>query len=288
MFRKLLIQFVALIFALILSIFAIGQLITGSASTAVGSLSADFPVNAVKIPVNSETNVHGWLAPGVSGNGVVLLAHSMRSNRLEMLSRARFLYEQGIGVLLIDLQAHGESPGKRITFGDQESASVEAAMTYLNQAFPLERKAAIGVSLGAAAIVLAKSPLKLDAVILESLHPTIEEAVENRLRLHFGKYGSILVPVLLSQLSFYLDIPARELSPITYINDLNTPLLLIAGTEDAHTTLSETERLFLAAREPKEKWIIPGAGHFNMHNYAGKEYEQRVLSFLAPYLITNH
>lgn len=273
--------------AIILSLFAIGQLITGSASTAVGSLSADFPVDTVKIPVNSEIDVHGWLAPGVTGSGIVLLVHSMRSNRLEMLSRARFLYERGIGVLLIDLQAHGESPGKRITFGARESESVDAAVTFLHETFPHERKAAIGVSLGAAAIVLANKPLNLDAIILESLHPTIEEAVENRLKLHFGKYGSKLLPVLLSQLSFYLDIPSSELSPISRINDLNTPLLLIAGTDDAHTTLSESERLFLAAREPKDIWIIPGAGHFNMHSYAGKEYEQRVLSFLSPYLFTN-
>ncbi len=274
--------------ATILSVFAIGQLITGSASTAVGSLSADFPVDTVRIRVNSEMNVHGWLAPGVTGRGIVLLVHSMRSNRLEMLSRARFLYEQGIGVLLIDLQAHGESPGKRITFGARESESVDAAVAFLHKTFPSERKAAIGVSLGAAAIVLAKKPLNLDAIILESLYPTIEEAVENRLKLHFGKYGSKLLPILLSQLSFYLDIPSSELSPISRINNLNTPLLLIAGTNDAHTTLSESERLFLAAREPKDIWIIPGAGHFNMHSYAGKEYEQRVLYFLSPYLFSNN
>lgn len=288
MLRKLLIQLLSLLFAIILVFFGIGQLITGSASTAVGSLSADFPVENIQIPVNFETDVHGWLAPGVTGNGVVLLVHSMRSNRLEMLSRARFLYELGIGVLLIDLQAHGESSGKRITFGARESASVEAAVAFLHQTFPYERKAAIGVSLGAAAIVLAKQPLRLDAVILESLHPTIEEAVDNRLKLHFGEYGSILLPVLLSQLSFYLDIPTDELSPITRINDLNTPLLLIAGTEDAHTTVSETERLFLAAREPKDIWVIPGAGHFNMHNYAGKEYEERVSAFLYQYIRRNN
>ena len=238
--------------------------------------------------MNSETIVHGWLAHGVPGNGVVLLVHSMRSNRLEMLSRARFLYERGVGVLLIDLQAHGESSGNRITFGARESKSVEATMAFIHQTFPYERKAAIGVSLGAAAIVLAKQSLGLDAVILESLHPTIEEAVNNRLKLHFGDYGSVLLPVLLSQLSFYLDVPISELSPITHINDLNTPLLLIAGTDDAHTTVSETERLFLAAREPKELWIVPGAGHFNMHSYAGKKYEDRVISFLSQYLYKNN
>jgi pimeloyl-ACP methyl ester carboxylesterase len=282
--RRLLVQILSITTAIIISLFVIGQLLTGPASTAVGTLSTDFPAKPVQFPVNAESPVHGWLVNGEPGNGVVLLAHSIRSNRLEMLSRARFLKEQGYSVLLIDLQAHGESPGKRITFGARESESIAAAITFLRETFPHEKIGAIGVSLGAAAIVLAKHTIKLDAVILESLHPTIEEAVENRLKLHFGEYGSALLPLILFQFSFYLDIPIDELSPITEIDNLNTPLLLISGTNDAHTTLPETERLFAAAREPKEIWIIPGAGHFNMHSYAGKTYENRILDFLYQYL----
>lgn len=282
--RRLLVQILSITTAIIISLFVIGQLLTGPASTAVGTLSTDFPAKPVQFPVNAESPVHGWLVYGEPGNGVVLLAHSIRSNRLEMLSRARFLKEQGYSVLLIDLQAHGESPGKRITFGARESESIAAAVTFLRETFPHEKIGAIGVSLGAAAIVLAKHTIKLDAVILESLHPTIEEAVENRLKLHFGEYGSALLPLILFQFSFYLDIPIDELSPITEIDNLNTPLLLISGTNDAHTTLPETERLFAAAREPKEIWIIPGAGHFNMHSYAGRTYENRILDFLYQYL----
>ncbi|MGH8685517.1 MAG: alpha/beta hydrolase, partial [Nitrosospira sp.] len=187
-------------------------------------------------------------------------------------------------VLLIDLQAHGETPGDRITFGARESEDVEASVAYLRENFPSERIAAIGVSLGAAAIVLAQHALRLDAVVLESLHPTIEEAVENRLRLHLGEFGPTLSPLLLSQLSFRLDILPGELSPITRIGNLNAPLLLISGTDDQHTKVAETRRLFDAARQPKEMWIVPGGGHFNMHAYAGKEYEDRILDFLERYL----
>ena len=143
---------------------------------------------------------------------------------------------------------------------------------------------AIGASLGAAAIVLAQQNLKLDAVILESLHPTLEEAVDNRLKLHFGDQGSILLPLMLWQLSFYLDVSLDALSPITRINNLSAPVLFISGTHDVHTTQTETERLFDAARFPKELWIVPGARHFNMHSYVGREYEQRVSDFLSYYL----
>ncbi|GJL72422.1 MAG: esterase [Nitrosomonas sp.] len=282
--RRFLIQILSVTAAILISLLVIGQLLTGPASTAVGTLVTDFPAKPVQFPADAEFPVHGWLVYGEPDKGVVLLIHSIRSNRLEMLSRARFLNERGYSVLLIDLQAHGESPGKRITFGARESESVDAAVAFLRETFPREKIGAIGVSLGAAAIVLAKHAIKLDAVILESLHPTVEEAVENRLKLHFGEYGSALLPLILFQFSFYLDIPIGELSPITEIDNLNTPLLLISGTNDAHTTLPETERLFAAAREPKEIWIIPGAGHFNMHSYAGRAYEDRILAFLFQYL----
>jgi pimeloyl-ACP methyl ester carboxylesterase len=270
--------------AITLMLFSLGPLLTAPAPTAVSTLSADFPVESVEIPSQQGVTVHGWLTRGKPGGGVLLLVHSMRSNRMEMLSRARFLKDQGYSVLFIDLQAHGETAGDHITFGLREAENVEASVAFLRKIFPSEQVGAIGASLGAAAIVLAQQNLKLDAVILESLHPTIEEAVDNRLKLHFGDHGSILLPLMLWQLSFYLDVSLDALSPITRINNFNAPVLFISGTHDVHTTQPETERLFDAARFPKELWIVPGARHFNMHSYAGREYEQRVSDFLSYYL----
>ena len=123
---------------------------------------------------------------------MVLLVHSIRSNRVEMLSRARFLNEQGYGTLLIDLQAHGETPGDRITFGARESEDVEAAAAYLRNTVSRRTAWCHRRFVGAAAIVLAKPPLRLDVVVLESIHPTIREAVENRLRLHLGQSARYL------------------------------------------------------------------------------------------------
>ncbi|KIO48225.1 esterase [Nitrosospira sp. NpAV] len=291
--RWILIGISACVTVIIITAVGVGELLTGAAPTSVDSLSgpvsSDFPVESVQIPLaassrDADSSVHGWLKRGAHGGGMILLVHSIRSNRVEMLSRAKFLNGQGYGVLLIDLQAHGETPGERITFGVLESEDVEAAVAYLRENFPSERIAAIGVSLGAAAIALASHPLRLDAVVLESLHPTIEEAVENRLKLHLGEFGPMFSPLLLWQLSYRLNISPEALNPITRIGELNTPLLLISGTDDRHTTMAETKRLFDAARQPKEMWIVPGGGHFNMHAYAGKEYEDRILNFLESYM----
>lgn len=287
MLRKIVISMIALAIIMLITMFSVGSILTSPATTAVAVLSADFPVESVKIPTTDQSSVHGWLTRGKLGGGAVLLVHSMRSNRLEMLSRARFLRNQGYSVLFIDLQAHGETAGDRITFGLKEAENVVAAIAYLRKIFPGERLAAIGTSLGAAAIVLAKQDLRLNAVILESLHPTIEEAIDNRLKLHLGEYGSLLLPLMLWQLSFNLNTPLDELSPIKRIGKLHAPVLFIAGTHDAHTTPLETERLYAAANAPKELWIVPGARHFNMHIYAGRAYEEYVIDFLAQYM-RNH
>jgi fermentation-respiration switch protein FrsA (DUF1100 family) len=296
MYRRLLISLFACLVLLILAAAGVSELLGGAAPTAVSTLSTGFPAEPVRIPVrtaadgdggdpvNAGRSVHGWLARGARGGGMVLLVHSIRSNRVEMLSRARFLKGNGYGTLLIDLQAHGETPGERITFGAREAEDVEAALGFLRNSFPSEKIAAIGVSLGAAAIVLARPGFRLNAVILESMHPTIEEAVENRLRLHLGDSGPMLSPLLLSLLSYRLNLSPSELNPISRISDLDAPLLLISGTDDRHTKVAETGRLFDAARQPKEIWIVPGGGHFNMHAYAGREYEDRIFGFLERYM----
>ncbi|GKS68714.1 esterase [Nitrosomonas sp. PY1] len=285
--HKLLLGILALIVIIAILLFLLIALLTNPVPTSVSALSIDLPVESVQVPMEENSLVRGWLSYGEPGKGVILLAHSMRSNRVEMLSRARFLRDRGYTTLMIDLHAHGETPGEKITFGSRESENVLAAAKYLRKKFPQERIGALGASLGGAAIILAKPHLLFDAVILESVHATLEEAINNRLKLHLGEYGSLLSPIVLFQFSFFLDVPITELDPISQITHLNAPVFFISGTDDAHTTPSEVERMYTTAIEPKELWIVPGAKHFNMHTYAGKMYEERITEFFEFYL-QNH
>jgi pimeloyl-ACP methyl ester carboxylesterase len=75
------------------------------------------------------------------------------------------LHAHGFAVLLFDFQAHGESPGRRITFGHLEAMDAAAALDFLEQRLPRERVGAIGASLGGAAAVLADPPLRVDALV---------------------------------------------------------------------------------------------------------------------------
>lgn len=260
-----------------------GEILTRPATRIVGEAPMDLRADSVRLPVSSIESVAGWFVMG-QGRGAVLLLHGVRADRTQMLGRARLLQAAGYSVLLIDLPAHGESSGERVTFGAREGAGVSAALRYLQERLPEERVGVLGVSLGAASLVLSRPSPPPSAVILESMYPSITEAVANRLVMRLGSIGHLVAPLLLWQLPMLSGITAEQLRPLAAISELRTPLLIAAGTDDRHTTWLETERIFSAANEPKELWAVRGAAHVDLHSYDPATYKARILTFFAKHL----
>ncbi len=226
----------------------------------------------------------GWDVPAAgtyadSPLGVVVLLHGIRGHRAVMVPRARFLAKAGYASVLLDLQGHGESGGERITLGDQERYSAAAAVRHARASYPTLPVALIGVSLGGVAAALA-SPLGVDAMVLESVYPDIESAIEHRVAARLGPLAAIPAALLLAQVEPRLGIERSALRPVDRIAYVDAPLMVLSGANDPHTPAEETERLFAAARDPKELWLVPDAQHVDLHRAAGPEYERRILAFL--------
>jgi fermentation-respiration switch protein FrsA (DUF1100 family) len=266
-------------------VLALGDAMTRPAMREAGEPPAGLGASAVRIPTAAGSSVAGWFAPGLPGRGAVLLLHGVRGSRRAMTSRALVLHRMGIATLAIDLPGHGESPAPRITFGANESHGAAAALAWLARSCPGERVGAIGVSLGAASLVLARPEPAPAAVVLESMYPTIEEAVADRLASHVGAPAAMLAPALLWQMPWRLGVTTAQLHPIDVLPSLHSPLLIAAGDVDRHTTLAETQRLFDAARgDPKSLWIVKGAAHVDLHAFAREDYERRVGGFMREAL----
>jgi fermentation-respiration switch protein FrsA (DUF1100 family) len=132
--------------------------------------------------------------------------------------------------------------------------------------------------------LLADPPLDVEAMVLEEVYPTIEDALADRLRLQYGEGGGLLVPLFTWQMPLRLNIDANSLRPLEHIAAIRVPKLLIAGSLDLHTTLAESNRMYAAAAEPKEYWVVAGAGHQDIHRLHADAYETRVLAFFAHWL----
>jgi pimeloyl-ACP methyl ester carboxylesterase len=246
-------------------------------------LPAGVPAQVVSVPGPGYAVAGWWLNQG--GNSpVVLLLHSIRADRSSMLSRAKLLLGHGFSVLLVDLQGHGETPGTAITLGSRESADVRAALLWLKRAAPSRRIGVIGRSLGGAAVLLGPQPSGFDAVVLEAVYPRVAGAIENRIRIRYGPLAPVLAPLLLVQLRPRLHVSPRDLEPIRSIGRLGSPVLVVAGSRDQHTTLAESEELFGAAVQPKRLWVVTGARHQDFLTFDPRGYDSEVVGFLLEYL----
>ncbi len=262
----------------------VGELLTRPATQAIGPPPRDLGAVAIELPAGRTGRVAGWFVQGRPGAGVVLLLHGVRANRRQMLGRARFLKAAGYSTLLIDLPAHGESAGDRITFGARESHGVASALDYLRQRLPHEKIAVIGISLGAASLVLARERPPLSAVVLESMYPTVTDAVASRLAIRLGAAGEVLTPLLLWQLPVRLGVPVSALRPIDRVSTLGALLLIASGTADRHTPWPQTQQLFARAGAPKALWGLEDVAHVDLHRALPRAYEQRIVAFLAATL----
>jgi pimeloyl-ACP methyl ester carboxylesterase len=250
----------------------------------VGAPPVELGARAVSFTSLSGRPVSGWLIPG-TGAAAVLLLHGSGGERRSLMGRARFLHEAGYTVLSIDLQGSGESPGTHETLGFLESLDAQAAVTYLRTALGARRVGLIGFSLGGAAALLGpQGPVAADALVLEAVYPTIEEALANRIRLRLGPWSGWLYPFFTWQIRPRLGLAPADLRPIERIGAVTVPVFVIGGRADRHTTPAETRRLYAAAPEPKRLWLVPGAVHGDLYAAAPLEYQRRVLAFLAAAL----
>lgn len=281
--KFLLIASIAVLLGVVL-IYMAGGFLSAPQQHSVGDPPDDWAAEKVLLPKLDGNEVSGWFAQGRRSDAAILLLHSVRSDRREMMGRAEFLLAAGYSVFLIDMQAHGETLGKQITFGHRESEDVHTALNFLRGKPGIRKVGVIAVSLGGAAALLGKSPVDADAVILEAVYSSIEQAVKNRLSIRLGDIGGVLSPLLTWQIGPRLSLTTEELSPLDAIERLKSPVLIIAGDEDRHTLLEESQRLYQQAGEPKQLWVVEGASHQNFHLFAQEEYEKRVLAFFQRYL----
>lgn len=251
----------------------------------VGPPPTVLDAQTVTFPSDSGTTISAWYhAPRVGAPSIVL-SHGVRGSKAHVAERARFLRDAGYGLLLYDARGHGESFASSITFGFLESHDARAAVEFTRSKVPRSRVGFIGPSLAGASALLGPEPLEVDALVLEAVYPTLEHAIRNRIAIRLGRtLAPPLTHLLMWQVEPRLGFDPYSLNPIERIGQASAPILLVAGSEDRHTTLAESRALFDAAPDGTELWVVEGAAHESFHRFAGAEYERRILDFFQRHL----
>jgi len=172
--------------------------------------------------------------------------------------------------------------------GKLELLDFAAAVSYLKESRPrcAARLGVFGLSMGAAvaAMGLAAHP-EFKAAVVESPFADFRE-VGGRwawMKFRVPFFPVITLLMALARLrSGHSDIDTY--SPENYLPKARVPLLMIAGERDELMPPEDVRRLFAAAREPKEFWLVPGAVHAKCRETAPADYDARVAAFLRTHL----
>ena len=217
----------------------------------------------------------GWYIPPSNG-AVIMLVPGLGGARDGMLGDAAILARHSYGLLMYDAR-QCNVPGAKGTLGYVETNELLGAVEYLSRRDPSLYIGALGFSEGGTIVIRgAARDERVRAVVAEGGFHDLAQHVW-----HGNQVSWVRQMVEAQVLMFYrLDtgIDPAQVSPATDISRISPrPVLLIYGEHEAER--GGAERLFNAAREPKQMWIVPGAGHGGYIGAAPQEYEQRVVTF---------
>jgi dipeptidyl aminopeptidase/acylaminoacyl peptidase len=228
----------------------------------------------------------GWLVkPAHVGkrSPAIILCHGVGANRSDFTELAASLAKRGYFVLQFDFRAHGESGGSRTSLGYHEQKDIIAALQFLKTHTEIdpERIGIYGFSLGGASAILAAAKTgAFSALVADSAFTSLRDQAREAITgfYHLPSFPFLHLAVLGYELYFQTRVDA--IAPVQVIAAIApTPILIIAGEGDALISADNGRKLFAAAKEPKQLWVIMGADHGGKLSAAGDEYEKRMGEF---------
>lgn len=259
------------------------------------------PFTEVWFTTQDGLRLHGWFIPfrgvpapasdagdwGPPGKGTVIFCHGRFGSKDPDLEYVPWFYEAGYHVFMFDFRGHGRSHGQYCSYGYFEKWDLMAAVALL-KAKGQGPIGVLGFSLGGAvAIYTAARMPDLACVVSDcgfvEIKKTMVAGAKDK------DYPPVLAETLYALVLWlagrWLGCNLQEADPIRWVEKISPrPLFLINGGRDQYAATADVQRLFAAAGEPKELWIVPEAEHRRVDDVRPKEYKERLLAFFERHL----
>ncbi|UCH52109.1 MAG: alpha/beta hydrolase [Chloroflexota bacterium] len=205
----------------------------------------------------------GWFIPNESARGVILFCHGNAGNISHRLESIEIFHRLGLEVFIFDYRGYGQSEGKPNEHGTYKDA--EAAWQYLIEECQVSPNEVIvfGRSLGGAVASWLAQSHTPKALVLESTFVSLPDIATK------------LYPYLPVRLLLRFEYNTAE-----YLRRVDCPVLIVHSRDDEIMPLSQGQRLFEMAKEPKRFLEISGT-HNEGFITSGKHYENGLNVFIS-------
>jgi pimeloyl-ACP methyl ester carboxylesterase len=194
----------------------------------------------------------------------------------------------GFNVIMIDQRAHGESEGRTISFGYNESADVIGWVNYVREHYGNEREVMLfGISMGAATVLLASCRNELpDNVVCAIADCPFASAkkivtkvmkdlkISSRIIYPFARLGAIV----------FGDFDPKKSDAEAAVKNLKIPLILIHGEADDFVPCDMSRDIQKASGGKITLHTVPGAAHGVSYLVDMPSYENIFIDFCKKHV----
>lgn len=239
-------------------------------------------IEAISFQTENNITLNGWYLPGTNGAGIIALPGAW-GNANTMDEEMRFLHEAGYSVMTYETRICGNPPSQT-SLGYTEKADLKIALDLMSQRPEVDpnRIGVFGHSMGGAtAIMVAAEDKRIKALVATGNYGDLA------LDIRGGEHESLISRWTRSWIMRFYEwetgVEIEKVSPLNVIGEISPrAVLLMHGSEEIAESMGMEQ--FEAAHEPKELWIVPGAGHGGYLETAPDEYVSRTLQFFETYL----
>ena len=213
--------------------------------------------------------IPAWYMPANAINNndeVILLVHGRTASRHEGMRYAKAIIDAGYSVLAIDLRHPRQDPNIISTMGYHEQKDVIAALDYLENIKGFDSIGVMGFSMGAAISIkaMAQDP-RIKVGVFSGGYANSMDALSEQAKTLYGLPRYPLMPLVELFFEWRGDVDSDEINPEKYIGQISPrPVYIMHGTADGTVNFSHGERLFAAAKEPKQLWRAEGGQHLSL------------------------
>jgi fermentation-respiration switch protein FrsA (DUF1100 family) len=199
-----------------------------------------------------------WFMPATGkGRATVVFLHGNAENVSTHFMNVAWMPAEGFNVLALDYRGYGGSEGKPSLPGMQLDIDAAIAVLLARPDVDARRIVLFGQSLGGALAIHygARGARRgaLRAVVADSAFADYRTIASEKLAASVLTWPFQWLPAIVVD---------NDYSPLASVGAVSPlPLLLIHGEADTVVPPHHAQRLYEAARLPKELWLLPGTGH---------------------------
>ena len=205
--------------------------------------------------------LHGWWIPRRRAQGTVLYCHGSSGSIAHTVDVLAALRQLRVNLFAFDYRGYGKSAGEPSEAGLYRDA--RAAWEHLVEEIGVAPEGLIlfGHSLGGAVAIDCALDRAAAGLVVESSFTQVRDMARAS---HRGP----------------LHLVARnQFRSIDKVGRLTLPKLFIHGGADERVPAEMGRRLYEAAADPKELYVVAGAGHNDVHHLGGLRYLRRLSRF---------